>query len=61
MDPRREHELLLTRRQLFGKAATGIGVAALASLLNPKAFAEGAASDHLGILGGQLHHAPKAK
>lgn len=34
MDPRREHELLLTRRQLFGRTATGIGAAALASLLH---------------------------
>lgn len=34
--------LLLTRRQLFGRAAAGIGTAALASLLNPEAFAAGA-------------------
>jgi uncharacterized protein (DUF1501 family) len=39
MDPIREHELLLTRRQLFGRAATGIGTAALASLLSPGALA----------------------
>ena len=32
MDPRRENELWLTRRQLFGKARLGIGTAALASL-----------------------------
>jgi uncharacterized protein (DUF1501 family) len=31
----REHELLMTRRQLFGRTAGGVGVAALASLLNP--------------------------
>ncbi len=52
----REHELLLTRRQLFGRAATGIGTAALASLLNPSLV--NAAS------GGSLaapHFAPKAK
>src|SRR5258707_103081 len=52
----REHELLLTRRQLFGRAATGIGTAALASLLNPSLL--NAAS------GGTLakpHFAPKAK
>jgi Protein of unknown function (DUF1501) len=35
MLPSRERELLLTRRQLFGRASTGIGAAALASLLNP--------------------------
>jgi hypothetical protein len=61
MDPRREYELRLTRRQLFGKAATGIGVAALASLLNPAAFAAEPKEGHLGILGGHLHFAPKAK
>lgn len=33
MDPRREHELLLSRRQLFGRAALGVGTAALASML----------------------------
>ena len=39
MDPQREYELLLTRRQLFGRAATGVGMAALASLLSPEALA----------------------
>src|SRR5579862_3797098 len=39
MDPNREYELMLTRRQLFGRTATGIGVAALTSLLNPAALA----------------------
>ena len=39
MNPCREYELMLTRRQLFGRTATGIGVAALASLLNEQAFA----------------------
>jgi hypothetical protein len=33
MDPRLETPLLLTRRHFFGRSATGIGVAALASLL----------------------------
>ena len=41
MDPVREHQLLVTRRQLFGRAASGIGTAALASLLNERLFAEG--------------------
>jgi uncharacterized protein (DUF1501 family) len=53
----REHQLLLTRRQLFGRASAGIGTAALASLLNP-GLLEGAAT------GGSLpvtHFAPKAK
>jgi hypothetical protein len=35
MDPLREKTLLMTRRHFFGRAATGIGVAALGSLLNP--------------------------
>ncbi len=36
MSLNREYDLLLTRRQLFGRTAAGIGTAALASLLNPK-------------------------
>jgi len=39
MDPMIEARLLITRRHFFGPAATGIGVAALASLLNPRLFA----------------------
>src|ERR1700761_7347083 len=39
MNPLREHELMLTRRQLFGRAAAGIGTAALGSLLAPAALA----------------------
>ena len=35
MDPINEHSLLLTRRHFFGRMATGIGVAALGSLLDP--------------------------
>jgi hypothetical protein len=62
MDPRREYELLLTRRQLFGRTATGIGVAALASLLSPEAFAtpKGHMKGWNGVLPGP-HFAPKAK
>src|ERR1044071_1478924 len=56
MDPRREYELMLTRRQLFGKAATGIGVAALASLLG-----ESPAQAALRGALAQPHFAPKAK
>ncbi len=37
MNPLRERELMLTRRQLFGRAATGIGTVALGSLLAPQA------------------------
>ena len=65
MHPLREHQLLLTRRHLLGRAATGIGTAALASLLNPQMFAaEGAARAKTGGSQGSLkvlHFAPKAK
>src|SRR5688500_11195645 len=44
----------LTRRQFLGRTATGIGAAALASLLNPRLFAARA-------LTGLPHFAPKAK
>jgi uncharacterized protein (DUF1501 family) len=62
VDPREEHELLLTRRQLFGRAATGIGTAALASLLCPEAFGA-APSPASGLHGAlkSLQFAPKAK
>jgi len=56
MNPQREYELLLTRRQLFGRAATGIGVAALASLMGESQ----AHAATRGALPG-LHFAPKAK
>jgi hypothetical protein len=56
-----EWRLFVTRRQLFGRAATGIGTVALASLLNRNLFAD--ASDPLkthGVLP-RLHFAPKAR
>ncbi len=34
MDPRLEHELMLTRRHFFGRSAAGLGTIALASLCN---------------------------
>src|SRR5436309_5169868 len=72
MNLTREHQLLLTRRQLFGRTATGIGTAALASLLNPAMFSTpivsaaeaGVASFGLPGTHGALralHFAPKAK
>src|SRR5262245_56266142 len=62
MNPRREYHLLLTRRQLFGRAATGVGTAALASLLNPAAFAasSGRQQELHGALG-KPHFGPRAK
>lgn len=60
MDPRRELELLITRRQLFGRTATGIGTAALASLIAPEALASPTNTKLNGALK-VLHFAPKAK
>jgi hypothetical protein len=52
-----EFALALTRRQLFGRAATGLGAAALASLLGPSSTRGAAAEAVLG----QPQFAPKAK
>jgi len=62
MSPREEYELLLTRRQFFGRAAAGIGTVALASLLNPR-LACGASEPSLVVPGTlrTLHFAPRAK
>jgi hypothetical protein len=49
---KREFELRLTRRQLFAQGATGIGMAALASLFEQNGYA---------ALTGVPHFAPKAK
>ncbi|QEG24355.1 DUF1501 domain-containing protein [Mariniblastus fucicola] len=53
-----EHKLQQTRRHFFGKAATGIGVAALASMLGPKAVADEKPDG--GVLK-NFHNPPKAK
>jgi hypothetical protein len=54
-----EKGLALTRRHFFGRSATGIGVAALASLLGAKPRAENATAH--GGLTGLPHFPPKAK
>ena len=62
MHPLRESALIETRRHFFGRAAAGIGTAALSSLLNPNLFA--ATSDKQSTFGGIAglpHFAPKAK
>jgi hypothetical protein len=62
MNPFREHQLLLSRRHFFGRAAAGIGAAALGSLLNPKLFsAFGAGPDAGQPMLGKPHFAPKAR
>jgi hypothetical protein len=53
--------LLLTRRQLLGRAATGIGTAALASLLNERLLAGPGDLLATGGVLGKLHFAPRAK
>ena len=62
MDPTRENELLMTRRQLFGRATLGVGTAALASLLKGEGFQAQIKKPktHQGIQG-LPHFAPKAK
>ena len=58
MDPIRENELLMTRRQLFGRTAFGVGTLALSSLLRADIpFVD--EQDH--GLAGLPHFAPKAK
>ena len=62
MNLEQERARILTRRQLFGRTATGIGSVALASLLNDKLFAADR-SPSLKTNGElpMLHFAPKAK
>ncbi|MEM7232256.1 MAG: DUF1501 domain-containing protein [Planctomycetota bacterium] len=55
MNPLREHELMLTRRQLFGRTALGLGTAAMANLLGSDLLAQ-----TNGFVPG-THHAPRAK
>lgn len=62
MNPFREYELLTTRRYLFGRAAVGIGTAALASLLNPQAFgAEVSETTSGGGVLGRPHYPARAR
>ncbi len=63
MTPDKELKLAMTRRHFFGLASTGIGTAALASLLTPDAFAAGTLPDAAanGGLPGLPHFPPTAK
>ncbi|MFP6762176.1 MAG: DUF1501 domain-containing protein, partial [Planctomycetaceae bacterium] len=54
-NPVREYELMMTRRQLFGRSALGLGTAAMAHL-----FSRDAPAARQGVLAG-THHTPKAK
>jgi hypothetical protein len=62
MDPLREQSLLMNRRYFFSRAAAGIGVAALGSLLNPRLFSALAGEPAgAGSMLGRPHFTPKAK
>jgi len=61
MPPDKEMALALTRRHFFGLTSTGIGTAALASLLSPSGFAKIADASADGGLPGLPHFPPKAK
>src|ERR1700756_1801503 len=60
MSPMHEHLQTMTRRHFFGRAALGLGVPALASLLAQSSSA-GAGTSPPGVLPGLPHFAPKAK
>ena len=60
--PQSKFKFNLTRRQFLGRSATGIGVAALGSLLGENVFAAAPArSPSSNGLPGLPHFAPKAK
>ena len=63
MNPFFERDLRLTRRQLFGKAAQGVGSLALLSLLSQEGFAAPVGQQRKGLptLPGLPHFSPKAK
>ena len=61
VNPLRESSLMMTRRQLFGRTALGLGTAAMAQLLGPgiRASDDGlVASDSTDV---GMHHPAKAK
>ncbi len=57
MNPKLERDLIVTRRQFFGRTATGIGTAALSHLMHADGYS---ATQPIG-LPGVPHFAPKAK
>ena len=56
-DIRHEHKLMLTRRQLFGRGALGLGTAALAGIMGDETSTYASTPD----VANGLHHAAKAK
>ncbi|MCC7377454.1 MAG: DUF1501 domain-containing protein [Verrucomicrobiales bacterium] len=61
MNPLRERQLHLTRRHFFGRTATGIGAAALGSILNPGMWSALGAESAAGAPALRTHFPPKAK
>ncbi len=62
MSPIRDHQLMVTRRQLFGRAALGLGTASLASLIGPELSASpeiNGPTPDVAVAG--LHHKATAK
>ena len=57
MNPKLERDLIVTRRQFFGRTATGIGTAALSHLMHADGYS---ATQPIGLQG-VPHFAPKAK
>ena len=61
MNPAIEQQLHRTRREFFGKTASGIGIAALASLLGRDGLGAPVSTTSPRGLPGFPHHAPRAK
>ena len=63
MDPLHQNQLHLSRRRFFGKSATGIGIGALAGLLQRDGYAQTnqTKKPRIGGLDELPHFAPKAK
>ena len=61
MDPIRDYITNETRRQFFGRTATGLGAAALASLLPGNPLAAGSVPQNQTDVDSLPHFAPKAK
>jgi hypothetical protein len=61
MDPRQEYLLGETRRHFFGRCATGLGAAALGSVLNSDLHASSSSSESPSGQLEQFHHRPTAK
>ena len=61
MNPLQQNHLDLTRREFFGKSATGVGTIALSNLFNDAGLAAESKKKAIGGLPGLPHFKPKAK